>query len=47
VAGVLSSDPERSVAAGEALHIPRRYPDLAALFAGEVTRGIGRTSSRS
>lgn len=38
VAGVLSSDPDRSVAEGIALSVPRPYPDLAAMFAGEAGR---------
>ncbi|MFD2178280.1 Gfo/Idh/MocA family protein [Veronia pacifica] len=35
VAGVFSSDPERSLQAGHAMGIPRPYGDANALFAGE------------
>jgi predicted dehydrogenase len=38
VAGVLSSDPERSMAQGAALSIDRPYPDLETMFAGEAGR---------
>lgn len=38
VAGVLSSDPDRSLAEGAALGIDRAYPDLAAMFEGEAGR---------
>lgn len=38
VAGVLSSDPERSVSQGAELGIDRPYPDLEAMFAGEAGR---------
>lgn len=38
VAGVLSSDPDRSISEGAALGVPRPYPDLAAMFAGEAGR---------
>lgn len=38
VAGVLSSDPERSMAHGAALNICRPYPDLETMFAGEAER---------
>ncbi len=40
-AGVLSSDPERSLAQGRALGLPRPYPDLEALVAGERGRPDG------
>ena len=38
VAGVLSSDPNRSLSEGAALGIARPYPDLAAMFANEAGR---------
>lgn len=38
VAGVVSSDPGRALADGVALGLPRAYPDLAALIAGEAGR---------
>src|SRR4051794_40352217 len=40
-AGVLSSDPDRSVAEAARLHIPRGYPDLASLIAAEARRTDG------
>lgn len=39
VAGVLSSDPERSVSEGKALGIERAYPDLQAMISAEASRG--------
>lgn len=41
VAGVLASDPERSLAQGRALGIARAYPDLGALLEGERARPDG------
>lgn len=38
VAGVVSSDPERALAEGAAMNIPRPYPDLATMFAAEAGR---------
>lgn len=38
VAGVLSSNPERAIAQGSALNIPRPYSDLATMFSGEAGR---------
>jgi len=38
VAGVVSSDPKRAVAEGDALNIARPYPDLATMFAAEARR---------
>jgi len=38
VAGVLSSDPERSMSEGAALSIARPYPHLKAMFEGEAGR---------
>jgi pimeloyl-ACP methyl ester carboxylesterase len=38
VAAALSSDPQRGLAEGTALGIPRVYPDFAALIAGEAGR---------
>jgi predicted dehydrogenase len=35
-AGVLSSDPVRSVADAAQLHIPRGYPDMATMIADEA-----------
>lgn len=40
-AGVLSADPERSLAQGRTLGIPRPYPDFEALLAGERGREDG------
>lgn len=40
-AGVLSSDPGRSIAYGAAAGIPRAYPDLAAMLAAEKARPDG------
>jgi predicted dehydrogenase len=37
-AGVLSSDPARSVADAARLHIPRGYPDVATMIAAEAKR---------
>src|ERR1700710_2143398 len=37
-AGVLSSDPARSVADAAKLHIPRGYPDVATMLAEEAKR---------
>src|SRR5471032_1151386 len=37
-AGVLSSDPARSVADAAKLHIPRGYPDVATMIAQEAKR---------
>ncbi len=41
VAGILSSDAARSRASAEALRIPRAYPDMAAMVAGEAARADG------
>lgn len=38
VAGVVSSDPQRSVSNGAALNIPRPYPDVSTMFAAEALR---------
>src|SRR3954451_3607427 len=40
-AGVLSSDPARSVADAARLHIPRGYPDVASMIAEEARRADG------
>lgn len=41
VAGVFSSDPQRSLEATATLGIPRAYPDVAAMIAGEAVRAEG------
>ncbi len=41
VAGVLSSNPERSLVEAHALGVPRGYPDLRAMFASEALRPDG------
>src|SRR5580704_11461998 len=40
-AGVLSSDPARSIADAKRLHIPRAYSDVAAMIAEEAKRPDG------
>ena len=41
VAGVMSSDPDRSMAQAAALGIPRAYPDVATMIAAEGARSDG------